>query len=59
MNADGSLGVDADVNAGANIPFLDELGWSAIGSGSPVGRPSSGIRRPIATGGAQDAHRHA
>jgi hypothetical protein len=34
MNADGSLGVDADVTAGANIPFLDELGWSAIGSGA-------------------------
>ena len=34
MNADGSLGVDADVSAGANIPFLDELGWSAIGSGA-------------------------
>jgi hypothetical protein len=34
MNADGSLGVDADVKAGANVPFLDELGWSAIGSGA-------------------------
>ena len=34
MNADGSLGVDADVSAGATIPFLDELGWSAIGSGA-------------------------
>jgi hypothetical protein len=34
MNADGSLGVDADVSAGAKVPFLDELGWSAIGSGS-------------------------
>jgi hypothetical protein len=34
MNADGSLGVDADINAGAKVPFLDELGWSAIGSGS-------------------------
>jgi hypothetical protein len=34
MNADGSLGVDADISAGANIPFLDELGWSAIGSGA-------------------------
>jgi hypothetical protein len=34
MNADGSLGVDADVSAGAKIPFLDELGWSAIGSGA-------------------------
>jgi hypothetical protein len=34
MNADGSLGVDADVKAGADIPFLDELGWTAIGSGA-------------------------
>ena len=34
MNADGSLGVNADVQAGADIPFLDELGWSAIGSGA-------------------------
>jgi hypothetical protein len=34
MNADGSLGVDADVSTGANIPFLDGLGWSAIGSGA-------------------------
>ena len=34
MNADGSLGVDADVSAGANVPFLDELGWSALGSGA-------------------------
>jgi hypothetical protein len=34
MNADGSLGVDADISAGANVPYLDELGWSAIGSGA-------------------------
>ena len=34
MNADGSLGVDADISAGADIPFLGELGWSAIGSGA-------------------------
>ena len=34
MNADGSLGVDADVSAGANVPYLDELGWTAIGSGA-------------------------
>ena len=26
MNADGSTEVDADVNAGANIPFLDGIG---------------------------------
>jgi len=34
MNADGSLGVDADISAGANLPFLDELGWTALGSGA-------------------------
>jgi hypothetical protein len=34
MNADGSLGVDADISAGADVPYLDELGWSAIGSGA-------------------------
>jgi hypothetical protein len=33
MNADGSLGVDADISAGADLPYLDEIGWSAIGSG--------------------------
>jgi hypothetical protein len=33
MNADGSRGVAADVKAGAKVPFLDELGWSAIGGG--------------------------
>jgi hypothetical protein len=34
MNADGSLGVDADISAGADVPFLNELGWTAVGSGS-------------------------
>ena len=34
MNADGSLGVDADISAGASVPYLDALGWSAIGSGA-------------------------
>jgi hypothetical protein len=51
MNADGSLGVDAGVSAGADIPFLDELGWSAIGSGAfalilSVGLIALGVRRP-------------
>ena len=51
MNADGSLGVDADISAGANVPFLDELGWSALGSGAfalilSVGLIALGIRRP-------------
>ena len=34
MNADGSPGVDAGVKAGANVPFLDEVGWGAIGGGA-------------------------
>ena len=36
MNADGSAGVDADISTGANIPFLDDIGWGAVGSGSFV-----------------------
>jgi hypothetical protein len=51
MNADGSLGVDADISAGASIPFLDELGWSAIGSGAfalviGAGLIALAVRRP-------------
>ena len=53
MNADGSLGVDADVEAGADVPFLDELGWSAIGSGAfalviGIGLIALAVRRPRA-----------
>jgi hypothetical protein len=33
MNADGSAGVAADVSAGAEIPFLEPLGWSLGGGG--------------------------
>lgn len=36
MNADGSRGVAADVTAGGKVPFLDELGWSAIGGGGAL-----------------------
>jgi hypothetical protein len=51
MNADGSLGVDADISAGANVPFLNELGWSALGSGSfalaiGIALIVAGVRRP-------------
>jgi hypothetical protein len=51
MNADGSAGVDADISTGANVPFLDEIGWSAVGSGSfvlivGVALLVMGIRRP-------------
>ncbi len=33
MNADASRGVDADVKAGAEVDFLDSVGWGAIISG--------------------------
>jgi len=51
MNADGSAGVDADVSTGANVPFLDEIGWTAVGSGGfvlviGVALLVIGIRRP-------------
>ena len=51
MNADGSLGVDADISAGANVPFLNELGWTALGSGSfalvvGIALIVAGARRP-------------
>jgi hypothetical protein len=31
MNADGSRGVDTDINAGAKIPLLGTLGWISLG----------------------------
>jgi hypothetical protein len=51
MNADGSAGVDADLSTAANVPFLDELGWTAIGSGGfvlaiGIALLVLGIRRP-------------
>ena len=51
MNADGSRGVDADVSTGANVPFLDEIGWTALGSGGfvlviGIALLVVGIRRP-------------
>jgi len=33
MNADASRGVDADVKAGAQVDFLDSVGWGALISG--------------------------
>ena len=56
MNADGSLGVDADISAGADIPFLNELGWTALGSGSfalvaGIGLLVLGLRRPTKPSG--------
>jgi hypothetical protein len=51
MNADGSAGVDADISTGANVPFLDEIGWTAVGSGGfvlivGVALLVMGMRRP-------------
>jgi hypothetical protein len=51
MNADGSAGVDTDISTGAKVPFLDDIGWSAVGSGSFVLIVGAallvmGIRRP-------------
>ena len=33
MNADGSPGVDADISAGAKVPYLSTLGFVALGLG--------------------------
>ncbi|UGS37710.1 hypothetical protein DSM104329_04131 [Capillimicrobium parvum] len=33
MNADGSPDVEASISAGAKLPFLDEVGWVALGGG--------------------------
>jgi hypothetical protein len=43
MNADGSPGVDAGVSAGAKIPFLLEIGWSAIGTGAVFLMAAAGL----------------
>jgi hypothetical protein len=56
MNADGSAGVDADISTGANVPFLAEIGWTAIGSGGfvlivGVALLVMGIRRPSSPSG--------
>jgi hypothetical protein len=43
MNADGSRGVDAEVEAGAKVPFLSEIGWSAIGTGAVLLIAAAGL----------------
>jgi hypothetical protein len=34
MNADGSRGVDAEVEAGAKVPYLSAIGWTVLGTGA-------------------------
>jgi hypothetical protein len=56
MNADGSRGVDADISAGAKVPFLNELGWTLVGGGAlalatGLGLLVLGIRRPSGPSG--------
>lgn len=36
MNADGSRGVQADVSAGAKVPYLTSIGWGVLGGGTAV-----------------------
>ena len=59
MNADASAGVDAGVSAGAELPWLDEAGWVALGGGTLIAlvagvlivagvRPPRGAHRPAA-----------
>jgi hypothetical protein len=64
MNADGSPGVDAGVSAGANVPILPVIGWSAVGAGvvllalaggllfvglrTPRKRPDAAAKVPVA-----------
>jgi hypothetical protein len=43
MNADGSPGVQADVSAGAKLPYLTEIGWSAIGGGAILLLTAAGL----------------
>jgi hypothetical protein len=56
MNADASRGVDARVSAGADVPFLDEVGWILTGGGSALllvagGLVLLGARAPRAAAG--------
>jgi hypothetical protein len=59
MNADGSRGVSADVSAGAEVAFLEALGWSLTGGGllllvaggALIARGVRPRRRALATAG--------
>jgi hypothetical protein len=43
MNADGSRGVNAEVEAGAKVPFLSEIGWTGIGTGAVLMIAAAGL----------------
>jgi len=43
MNADGSPGVDAEISAGAKLPYLSEIGWSATGTGAVLLIAAAGL----------------
>jgi hypothetical protein len=43
MNADGSRGVDAEVEAGAKVPFLSAVGWTGIGAGAVLLAAAAGL----------------
>ena len=51
MNEDGSAGVDTTISAGANAPFLSEVGWGSLGGGVVLFAVAGallvvGLRRP-------------
>jgi hypothetical protein len=43
MNADGSPGVRAGISAGANVPFLEPLGWTVLGGGVILFATAAGL----------------
>jgi hypothetical protein len=43
MNADGSRGVEAEVEAGAKVPFLSEIGWTGMGTGAVLMLAAAGL----------------
>jgi hypothetical protein len=61
MNADGSHGVQADISAAAKLPYLTEIGWTAIGTGvllllTAAGLVVFAVRGPRMSPAARPAH---